>query len=289
MIRISALIIVLFLSVSCSGETGKSSPFIETPGTNGTILAYDGNTLLIRYHDTNYLTNIGLKDPMLYSSNILIGVYNGKLWRIELAVSGPVWSQFGDGTSLFTDSGLVYTIDGSRLRYYKGFIPQNSFELPGGLSDVQMWGGKFLIGKKDGRLTVFESAGETGMLFRQTAEIPEAVMWIVHPSSPYVFYSDRNDRLFVYNLFSKTSEFIDAPPFEITRMEILRDESSLMVYSAGRVFIYAECANRNITGLSISPLDISADGSGKFYYFLYPGKIEIWTKVGGMKEGEIKF
>lgn len=289
MSRLFALITVLFLTISCSGETGKAAPFIETPSTNGTIIAYDGNTLFVRYMGSNFITNIGLKDPLVYSSNILLGVYGGKLWRIGITVTGLKWSGFGDGTSIFTDSGLVYSIDGNRLRYYKDLVPQNSFELPGGVSDIRIWGAKFLTGKKDGMLTIFESADETGMLFRQTAEIPEAVMWILHPSSPYIFYSDRNDRLFVYNLFSKTSEFIDAPPFAITRMEILRDESSLMVYSAGRVFIYAECANRNITGLSVSALDISSDGSGKFYYFLYPGKVEIWTKEGGMKEGEIKF
>ncbi|OHD57919.1 MAG: hypothetical protein A2014_02865 [Spirochaetes bacterium GWF1_49_6] len=280
---------VIFLTVSCSGDGGKSAPFIETPGTNGTVFAYDGKSLYISYMGTNFITNTGLNDPIVYASNILLGVQGGKLWKIEISAAGLKWSQFGEGTSLFTDSGFVYSRDGNRLRYYLDFVPQNSFEIPGGMNDVRIWGSKFLIGTKDGKLTIYESDAIGVSPFRVSAELPEAMMWIVHPSSPYIFYTDRNDRLFVYNIFSKAVDFIDAPPFPIMRMEILVADNSLMVYGAERVFVYAECANRNITGIPASPLDIASEKGGKFYYFLYPGKVEILAKDGGMKEGELKF
>ncbi|NPV00261.1 MAG: hypothetical protein HPY53_02655 [Brevinematales bacterium] len=279
---------VIFLTVSCSGG-GKSAPFIETPGTNGTVIAYDGKTLYAGYMGTNFFTNAGLNDPIVYASNILIGVQGGKLWKIELTAAGLKWTQFGEGTSLCTDSGIVYSSDGDRLRYYKDFIPQNSLKIPGGMNDVRIWGSRFLIGTKDGQLTIYETDAIGVSPLRVSAVLPEAVMWIIHPASPYIFYTDRNDRIFVYNIFSKANEFIDAPPFPVLRMEILAGDNSLLVYGAERVFIYAECANRNIVGIPASPLDIASEKGGKFYYFLYPGKVEILTKDGGMKEGEIKF
>ncbi|OHD55051.1 MAG: hypothetical protein A2Y33_14695 [Spirochaetes bacterium GWF1_51_8] len=276
------LFILFSVIVSCAGPAQEVVPFIAAPGTNGTIIAYNGKQFIFHAPNFTIITNIRIVDPMIYTpieggKPVFAAIVDYKAMTFDFSGSSIQWTKVAEGVRLFMDVRYLYVQSGNKVQFLKDYAADGYFTMPDKIVTGQYWAGKFLAGFEGNLLTVYEFADTPDSVKSFSAKLPEAVIFAVHPNAPYLYFIDKNDRIFSYHLYSKESKFIDAPPFKVMRIEILAADNSLMVYGADKVFIYRNCDKQNIRGMQIDPLDIAVNPMLDEYYYLYPDRIEVWS------------